>query len=45
MRHQYPGYLDRPSFGDRDVTVGDDLGNLVRATCRAELAAADHRHR
>ena len=45
MPHQYPGYFDRPSFCDRDVTVGDDLGNPVCSTCGAELAAADHRCR
>ena len=45
MRHQYPGYLDRPSFGDLDATVGDDPGNPVGPPCGAEPAAADHRYR
>lgn len=45
MRHQYPGCFDRPSSGDLDVTVGDDLGNPVRPTYGAEPAAADHRYR
>ena len=45
MRHQYPGYFDRPSFGDLDVTVGDDPGNPVRPTCGADTAVADHRYR
>ena len=45
MPYQYPGYFDRPSFSDRDVTVRDELGNPVCPTCRADIAAADHRYR
>ena len=45
MPYQYPGYLDRPSFCDRDVTVRDDLGKPACSTCGADTAAVDRRCR